>query len=377
MKANEVWPLALAFLSLVACSAPDAGDGNGVEKSALGEGGTLELSQKWIPNALLLPNAFASPRVGASVAFDGTTLLVGAPGLGNLSTAIDSGRVSVYRNGSVPALEATLAPSDGASGDLFGYAVAIAGDTAVVGAPLGDTVGEDSGKAYIFRRSTGSSSSWTQLQVLVPPDAATGDRFGSSVAIEGDIVAIGAVGRQSAAGAVYAFRWSSDRFGFEQRLSAPDGAAGDRFGYSLAVSGGTLLVGAPDRAIDGLSSAGAAYAFVRSGTAFGLQQEIHAPSAETTGRFGWSVALSGETALVSAQLGAGASQGAVHWFTRSGTNWVPELTRSPLGTSPLYDSNAGPTVALSGNLALIGVGGNGTKLEVFRKDLGVWTPVGV
>jgi cysteine-rich repeat protein len=370
MKASDFGTVVLSFISLVGCSASDAGDAHGVEQSALADDGTLELSQKYIPNALLIPNSFASPRVGASVAFDGNVVLVGAPGLGSLLTAIDTGQAFVYRNASVPVSEATFTPRDGASGDLFGYAVAIAGDVAVVGAPLADTAGED----YIFRRS---SNVWAEAQVLVPPDIAAGDRFGSSVAISGDSVAIGAVGRSSAAGAVYTYRSSSNRFELEQRLSAPGGAAGDRFGHSVALFSGTLLVGAPDKTVAGWSSAGAAFSFSRSGATWLLQQEIQAPSSEPRGRFGWSVALSSDTALISAPLGASESQGAVHWFTRSGTTWSPELTRSPLGTAPLYDSSSGPSVALSGNVALIGVGGNGTKLEVHRKDGGVWSRVAV
>ena len=173
---------------------------------------------------------------------------------GVLALAMSAATVSVaLPSASPPNLMALMAvqqteltASDGAASDEFGYSVAISGDTALVGA-LHDTVGSNAnqGSAYVFVRSGGS---WTQQARLTASDGATNNYFGYSVAISGDTALVGAyyatVSGKVAQGAAYVFVRSGTTWSQQTKLVAPDGAAGDLFGDSVAISGDTALVGA-------------------------------------------------------------------------------------------------------------------------------------
>jgi len=238
---------------------------------------------------------------GSSVALNGNTALVGAPW--------DDGKGSVYvfvRDGSDWLLEAKLTASDGEEGDWFGISVALEGDTALVGAPWDDDNGADSGSAYVFVRD---GTTWSQQAKLTASDAATGDRFANAVALDANTALIGAYrdddnGYNS--GSAYVFVRDGDEWSEQAKLLAGDGAVGDRFARSVAVSGDTILVGAPwddhnlddgDRDNDKINS-GSAYVFVRSGTKWSQQAKLLASDGNTEEEFGISVALDGDTALV-------------------------------------------------------------------------------
>ncbi|MCH7582772.1 MAG: FG-GAP repeat protein, partial [Acidobacteria bacterium] len=133
--------------------------------------------------------------------------------------------------------QAKLTAADGAAFDLFGFSVAISGDTALVGAHFDDDAGPDSGSAYVFTRS---GTTWTQQAKLTAADAAAFDRFGRSVAISGDTVLVGAVfddegGRRS--GSAYVFTRSGTTWTQQTKLTDADAAADDRFGFPGAISG--------------------------------------------------------------------------------------------------------------------------------------------
>jgi len=166
-----------------------------------------------------------------------------------------------------------LTASDGADDDRFGCSVAISGDTVVVGAYGEDGAGATRGAAYVYERnydpsnpSTPLADNWGQVKKLTASDGEDYDGFGNSVAISGDTVAVGASGEDGAGnyrGAAYLFErnWGgADNWGEVQKLTASDGADDDHFGFSVAISGDTVVVGA--RYKDGAgTNRGAAYVF--------------------------------------------------------------------------------------------------------------------
>ncbi len=168
--------------------------------------------------------------------------------------------------------QAELTASDGAAGDQFGFSIALSGDgnTAVVGA-FGHTVNGNvyQGAAYVF---TNSGGNWSQQAELSASDGAAGDWFGDSVALSGDgnTAVLGASGHavngNQIQGAAYVFTNSAGSWSQQQELTASDGAGGDLFGNSVTLSsdGNTALAGAPYHTVNGNANQGAAYTFVNS-----------------------------------------------------------------------------------------------------------------
>jgi hypothetical protein len=134
--------------------------------------------------------------------------------------------------------KATLTASDRAKNNFFGYSLAVSGSTAVVGAYGSKS---NTGAAYVFTRS---GAAWSQQAELTASDGARGDYFGWSVAITGSTVLVGAMGSNNYAGAVYVFASSGATWSQQAELTASDGAEADFFGWSVALSGSTVVVGA-------------------------------------------------------------------------------------------------------------------------------------
>ncbi len=195
-------------------------------------------------------------QFGSSVAISGDLAIVGAPG--DRDYGPDSGSAYLF-DGSIGWSQVVkLTASDGAAVDRFGHALAISGDLAIVGAPLDDDDGPDSGSAYVFDGSAG----WSQVAKITPLDGAALNQFGYSAAISGDLAVVGAWGDDdsgSASGSAYVFDGSA---GWSQvaKLTALDGAAGDQFGYSVAISGDLVVIGA-QLDDDSGSDSGSAYVF--------------------------------------------------------------------------------------------------------------------
>ena len=201
------------------------------------------------------------------------------------------------RSGAAWTQQAELTVSAGEDADFFGSSVALSGDTALIGAWGKTDAGQGcAGAAYVFERS---GVTWTQQAALTAAGAVWDHEFGSSVALCGDIALVGAHYGPSWAGAAYVFERSGVAWTQRAELTASDGTINDRFGYSVALSGDTALVGAPG----GNSAAGAAYVFERSGVTWTQRAEPTATDAGYDDRFGASVALSGDTALVGASGG--------------------------------------------------------------------------
>ena len=237
--------------------------------------------------------------------------------------------------------ETKLTASDAATNDYFGRSVAISGNTALVGA-FGDD--DRAGSAYLFDFTTGN-----QIAKLTADDAAEGDWFGRSVAISGNTVLVGALGDGFARGSAYLFNITTGNQ--IAKLTAFDAASGDEFGSSVAINGNTALIGAPGD--EGISS-GSAYLFdITTGNQIA---KLTADDAAAYDKFGRSVAISGNTALVGNPRDddAGSSSGSAYLFDITTGSQIAKLTASDAATDDLF----GLSVAISGNTAIVGAHSN-------------------
>jgi hypothetical protein len=240
-----------------------------------------------------------------------------------------------------------LDPGDLAYGDTFGQAVAISGNTAVVSSHQDDA---GVGSAYVFIRTGGV---WTLQQKLVADDGSAGDFFGTFVAIDGDSVIVGAPDQNDSVGAAYVFVRVGSVWSQQQKLVVADGGANHRFGTSVAISGDTAIVGAPgdDEAAD---HAGAAYTFLRSGGLWSPEQKLVVGNAAAGDGVGSDVALDGDTAIVSAPHDdeAGPDSGAAYAFVREAKVWT--VQQKLTAADSLAGELVGTAVALSGETAVLG-----------------------
>jgi len=183
------------------------------------------------------------------VAIDGDTIVIGTYGDGD--GGYGSGSVHIFHTsdgGATYGQVVKLTAADGAGNDYFGYSVAIDGATIVIGAYGGDDGDWTSGSAYVYRTSD-DGATYGQVAKLTASDAAASDNFGWSVAIAGDTVVIGAYADDDGggdSGSAYVFRTNDGgaTYGQVARLTAADAASGDNFGSSVAINGTTIVAGA-------------------------------------------------------------------------------------------------------------------------------------
>ena len=349
-----------------------------------------------------------------SVAVSGDTVVIGAPfedsnatgvdGTQTDNSAINSGAAYVFiRSGTTWTQQAYLKASNTGAGDEFGFTVSVSGDTVVVGAfaeasnatGVGGTQTDNSlaqsGAAYVFTRS---GTTWTQQAYLKASNTGANDLFGYSVAVAGDTVVVGAFGEAGNAtgvggpqtdnslvqpGAAYVFSRSGTTWTQQAYLKASNTGANDRFGMSVAVSGNTAVIGAPYEAgnatgVGGIqtdnsaSGSGAAYVFSRSGATWTQQAYLKASNTGANDLFGKAVAVSGDTVVVGAYQedsnasGVGGVQtdnsatdsGAAYIFNRGGTTWTQQayLKASNTGAGDQF----GFSVAIAGDTVVVGAG---------------------
>ena len=261
---------------------------------------------------LTAADGLAKDGFGYSMAIDGNTIVVGAPGVDDAGD--DSGAVYVFSTSDSwnTYTETKLTASDAALGDNFGISVAIDGGVVVAGTYNGKDA------AYVFRASDG-----VELAMLTASDgvAHEHENFGASVAIEGNTVVVGAyrvdAGGESDSGQVYVFRTSDDwNTHTEIKLTASDGAAGDLLGYSVAIDGGIVVAGANQRDDGGQ---GAAYiASSDDGTNYVQDAKLTAADGVAGDRFGWAVAIADGKVVVGAyqNYDGGTDLGAVYIFSQ-------------------------------------------------------------
>lgn len=333
------------------------------------------------------PGTRASDWFSRAVAISGDTAVVGA--WYDSSVAFNGGAVFIYvRTGGTWTLQQTLRPSNTRFCANFGGAVAISGDTVVVGARLersgstgvnGNQLNEEcghSGAAYVFTRSGGT---WTQEAYLKASNTGAGDYFGSSVAVSGDTIVVGATGEDcrstgvnalqsdnssSNAGAAYVFRKAAGTWAQEAYLKASNTAAEELFGWGVALDGGTLVVSAaiergnPDGS-KGTVESGAAYVFRRQGSSWSQQAYLKSPQPSKDGYFGSGVAVSGDTVVVGESGGSAtrdgeriAASGMVHVFRETPGGWQHDavLTASNAGDGHAF----GEKVGIDGDRIIVG-----------------------
>ncbi len=257
----------------------------------------------WVEDATLTAaDGAVNDHFGGSVAIDGDLAVVGAYRADDRSP--ESGAVYVFgRDGGSWRQTAKLIASDRGAYNRFGWAVAVSDGCILVGAPHDDDRGGDAGAAYLFRQD---GNGWREHRKLLANDGAAGAAFGFSVALSGPWAAVGAVGddgRASDAGAVYLFDRGSN-WGQTDKLTAPDSGVADRFGASIALSGGVLVVGAPgaDRAAP---DTGAAYSFECLDTGWTGGEPLAADSLDDGDHFGRAVAVSAESSPARVIVGSG------------------------------------------------------------------------
>jgi hypothetical protein len=259
-----------------------------------------------------------------------------------------------------------LTASDGGLFDNFGASVALDGSTLVVGAN-GATVGGNAaqGAVYVFTESNGT---WTQTQKLTASDGAAYDNFGLSVALKGSTILVGspqaAIGGNAGQGALYVFTESNGTWSQVQKLTASDGAENASFGESVALDGSTALIGANNATVNGNSFQGAAYIFTESNGTWSQVQKLSANDGAANSNFGNAVALNGSTALIGADgstVGGNTYQGKAYLFMESGGNWSQSDTF--IASDGAADDYFGAALAWDGVTALIStphptIGGN-------------------
>jgi len=363
-------------------------------------------------------NTGANDYFGISMAVSGDTMVVGAPYEASNATGVDGDQTdnSVYssgaayifvRSGTNWVQQAYLKASNPGQNYDFGSSVAISGDTVVVAARYessnatgvngdgSDNSVNSSGAAYVFVRT---GKTWSQQAYLKASNTSFNDQFGISVAVSGDTVAVGAALEDSNAtgvngdqnddsasesGAAYVFVRNGTTWTQQAYLKASNTGGvygieyGDYFGYSVAASGDTLVVGAPGEGsnatgVNGNQSnnsainSGAAYVFVRSGTNWTQRAYLKSSNAEADDGFGMSVAMSGDTVVIGADgessnaTGVNGNQsnnsalysGAAYVFVRTGTTWSQQsyLKASNTGAGDYF----GSSVAVSGDTVVVG-----------------------
>jgi len=305
----------------------------------------------WAFQQRLAPTDAAAGRgFGAAVALDGDTVVVGAPG-----SASNTGAAYVFvRVGTVWAQQDKLtAGADSALGDEFGAAVAVDGETALIGSPLDDDFGDASGSAYAFVRA---GAVWSEQDKLTPFVGVASQELGRAVALYGETALLGAPGdaeNGTNAGAAFVFTRVNGIWSERAKLTASDGEAWDELGLAVALDGGTSYIAARgDDDVD--EDAGAVYVFNGSDALWGEGDKITASDGASYDAFGSSVDAVGEVLIVgaSADDDAGDSSGGAYAFHRVGSSWI-EQGKLVAGDGTAQD-RFGVTVAVSAGVFLVG-----------------------
>lgn len=312
---------------------------------------------------------------GKAVAIDGDTIVVGAPSL-YYQQGEQSGAAYVFQRNQAWTNPFRLTAGDTGADyqydEHFGAAVGIAGDLIAVGALAADdaAIGNDVGAVYLFERS---GDEWIEQAKLLAEDAAAGDEFGNALSMNRDTLAIT---NGHGAQAVYIFQRSQDAWTQQAKLVLGEDP-NTRYLVSLALSGETLAVGMITYSETEFVS-NKVIVFQRDGTAWSQQAELVAGDGASYVGFGISVALDGDTLAVGASgdSDAGLAAGAAYLFQREGDAWIVQdkLTAADADAMEMF----GSSVALRGDLLVVGAMGDDDagywvgSAYVFRRDGGDW-----
>jgi hypothetical protein len=352
-------------------------------------------SGHWVQVARLTAPDGNANGLGWSVGISetGSTIVAGAPGPPSVSNPCDStegnldkGQAYVYSMpeggwSNMSSATATLTASDACVGDGLGWSVGISGSTVVVGAPWGPTVADENepgyppvpeqGEAYEYTMPAGGWKSMTQTAELTASNPSSEDvHLGWSVAASGETIVVGdpeqAVGGHGDAGAAYVFvkpagEWTNAHQAAELSASDPN-PGNDHLGESVAVSGSTIVAGAPFHQVGAHGDQGAAYVFVKPAGGWSSKTqsaELTASDGSEPDELGYSVAVSGATVVAGArnrQVGEYSDQGAAYVFTEPVGGWSGSQTQAQeLAASDGRTSDSlGESIAISGNTILAG-----------------------
>jgi len=302
----------------------------------------------WVEEAELVAGAPGQYTLfGSSVAVSGNLIVVGAGW--DHGAASYAGAVHVFRNdGSTWVEEQKLYASDAAASDQFGRAVAVYGDTIVVGAAWNDdpVAGQDAGAAYVFRFN---GTSWVEEAKLMASDAAANGRFGLSVAVSGDRVAVGAPNQNGNSGAVYLFNHGAGGWTEQQIVTATGLSSSAYFGISVALEGGLLAAGAELQ--DG---GGQVLVYRYDGASWAEEDRFTGSGQPTDSRFGHALALDGGSLAVGTSTGS--HPGAAYLFKLGCAGWyeVARTTPADGGSGGASNEYYGSAVAVDGDRLLVG-----------------------
>ena len=314
---------------------------------------------------LLADDGAANALFGYTVAMSGDTAIVGNIFPNSLLTGDGAKIVAAYvftRDAmGVWTQRVKLLPDDGApTGNIFSGSVAISGDTALVGGSAYNEDGDFSGAVYVFQRS--AKGIWTQQVKLFAAGGTHRDGFGSSVAIEGDTAIAGARygDGNNHLGSAYVFvRDANGQWTQQDKLFADDGQSDNSFGASISISGDTVVIGSPYDSENGNAS-GSAYVFVRGADGVWTQQaKLLASDGDFQDVFGGAVAIKDDTALVGAggDDGDGTHSGSAYVFIRDASGVWTQQTKF-LPDDGVTNSEFGVSVALDADMALVGAQGD-------------------
>jgi hypothetical protein len=333
----------------------------------------LRVGTEWVFEAkLTAPDGQNGDWFGEAVAIDGPLLVVGAEGA-PVAGRTNMGAAYLFeRVNGVWSLAQKLVPANGRLGDYFGASVAIQGERLLVGASAANDFIPHTGSpgyACLYERTGGS---WTEQARLADPQGLGNDNFGNSVALEGDRAFVGKPTNGN--GEVLIFRQAGPAWILEARLAGK--SAGDRFGHSVGVDGELLAVGAQQADTPAGIAAGNVEVFRRSGATWLPEATLRASNGGAGHWFGSSIAVDGTTILVGATYSYG-GYGSAYAFHQAGAPWVQAAHL--VSTSSTFDGRAGFAVALMGDLAFIGAYGTATYAGDFAgavhhhvRSGGVW-----
>ena len=343
---------------------------------------------------LAVSNPQEGGRLGNGVAMAGRTAVAGAPSYYQDPNA-DPGRVTIAAwDSTTESWDSKFSATGVAGNDFFGTSVAIDGGIAVVGAP-GVAVGSDTyvGKAYVFTRNSSNQDTgvWSQETVLdAGSNAGQGTVFGTSVAVDGNTIVVGASGEDTYTGAAYVFTKSNNVWSRVARLTAPNRQIADAFGGSVAIDGDTIVVGAQgwDGGAQGSPRYGAAFVFTKNNNVWSRVARLTASDYADTSdvaeqdQFGFAVAVEGDTIVVGDYQDDdddGDDSGSVYLFTKPSGGWGnADETVQLTGPNGAAGNKFGFSVAARGGRFIVGAPGVASdKGAAYMYSIPRWTDISV
>lgn len=352
----------------------DVANGSSADCNGNGFPDECETAERWENDRLTPSHQYEQQNFGASIAVDGDTAIIGARG-STITTDNAPGEAYVFQNVSGWNETDQLMPDDDPAPLTYGASVALSGDTAVVGAPYDDAgVAFGAGSAYVFRETDGT---WTQISKLTAPNAAEASYFGGSVAIEGDTIVVGASGVSDSSmdnvGAAYIFKEINGTWQLAAQLSPPEAGISYEFGASVAIRGNLIAVGAPINS--------SAFLYRKLEGTWQLTQHLPDEAASVFPYFGTSVAIGDYAIVVGAinyPLGPSSATGRAYVFEPSYAGWEQVATLQNAVSAD--NDNFGARVAIGDGVIAVcdflrrpfgGISGTGV-ITLYRRTWGEW-----